>query len=40
MVEPGVYVLAAGTPIIVAAIAHLIGCVLVLDLEEGEGAAP
>jgi hypothetical protein len=32
--EPGVYALAEGTPITAAALAHLIGWVTVLDVEE------
>ena len=32
--EPGVYALAVGTPITAAAIAHLIGWVCILDVEE------
>jgi hypothetical protein len=34
VLEPGVYALAEGTPITVVAIAHLIGWVCVLDVEE------
>jgi hypothetical protein len=32
--QPGVYALAVGTPITAAAIAHLIGWVCILDVEE------
>jgi hypothetical protein len=32
--EPGVYAVAVGTPITIAAIAHLIGWVCILDVEE------
>jgi hypothetical protein len=32
--EPGVYALAVGTPITVAAIAHLIGWVTILEIPE------
>ena len=32
--EPGVFALAVGTPITTAAIAHLIGWVCILDVED------